>query len=100
VVGVTFEARQKLLRRLLSYSRAQIAIKLERQPHNQYDTFAIAVVAKVKRKGEAIIGYINRQLAATLAPIMDGGRQIIVNRFDITGGGDKVHGCNISYFIA
>jgi len=100
VVGVTFEARQKLLRKLISYSKTQIVIKLQRQPNNRFDASAIAVVAKVKERGECLIGYINSRLASTLAPAMDAGSQIIVNRFDVTGGGDKLYGCNISYIIA
>lgn len=100
VVGVTFEGRQKVLGRLLHYHPDQVIIHLNRDPHNPYDPCAIAVVAEVINKGSAPLGYLNSQLAATLAPYMDDGGQLIVYDFDITGGEAKNFGCNISYLMA
>lgn len=45
-------------------------VELEREPHNQYDKNAIQVVAH----GEHI-GYIQRDLAALIAPMMDTGKE-------------------------
>lgn len=45
-------------------------LELEREPHNQYDENAIQVIAH----GEHI-GYIQRDLAALIAPKMDAGEE-------------------------
>lgn len=101
VVGVSFDGRQKVLSRLLHYSKTQILIYLEREPDNVYDSNAIKVMAEVFSKGKAAIGYLNSQLAKALAPIMDSGSELVVYNFEITGGDHgKSYGCNISYFIA
>lgn len=100
VAGVSFETRQKFLERLLRYPSSQVVIELMRQPGNLYDEFATLVIAKVKGKGKACIGYLSSRLAATIAPLMDSGHQIVVTTFDITGGGSKLYGCNLSYFLA
>ena len=63
VVGVTFENRQEVVARLQMGDR----VWLERQPFNPYDMNAIKVI---RNNGEQI-GYINRYLAQSLAPLMD-----------------------------
>lgn len=63
VVGVTFENRQEVVARLQMGDR----VWLEREPFNPYDVNAI----KVTRNNGEQIGYINRHLALSLAPIMD-----------------------------
>lgn len=53
-------------------------LELEREPHNQYDANAIQVIAY----GEHI-GYIQRDLAALIAPQMDAGEEphaVVVER--------------------
>jgi single-stranded-DNA-specific exonuclease len=63
VVGVTFENRQEVIARL------QIGdlIWLEREPDNRYDSNAI----KVSMNNGEQIGYLNRYLAASIAPHLD-----------------------------
>lgn len=63
VVGVTFENRQEVVARLQMGDR----VWLEREPFNAYDTNAIRVL---RNNGEQI-GYINRHLAHSIAPVMD-----------------------------
>jgi hypothetical protein len=63
VVGVTFENRQEVVAKLQMGDR----VWLEREPANPYDFNAI----KVSRNNGEQIGYINRHLATSLAPIMD-----------------------------
>lgn len=46
------------------------------------------IVAAVRSKGEAVIGYINRELAAALAPLLDKGAQI-ASRFNAVLGGER-----------
>ena len=63
VVGVTFENRQEVVARLQMGDR----VWLEREPFNRYDTNAIKVICNNAEQ----IGYINRYLAQSLAPLMD-----------------------------
>lgn len=63
VVGVTFEHRQEIVAKLHLGDR----LFLEREPLNAYDRNAIKVI---RNNGEQI-GYINRHLAHSLAPLMD-----------------------------
>ena len=93
VVGVTFNnpdgtSRQSILSRLNSYS----LIMLLRDRENIYDPNAIAVL---NSNGEQI-GFINRELAATLAPLMDSGSLFEVTITSLTGGDNGyTRGCNI-----
>jgi single-stranded-DNA-specific exonuclease len=63
VVGVTFNGRQRVIARLTMGEE----ILLKREPTNPYDYNAICV----ERLNGHQIGYINRHLAATLAPFFD-----------------------------
>lgn len=63
VVGVTFDGRQAIVARLAVSDE----ILLKREPTNPYDSNAI----RVERPNDQQIGYINRYLAATLAPFFD-----------------------------
>lgn len=66
VVGVTFEGRQEIIKQL---NRDDI-ITIRREPINRFDTNAIAVWTE---KGQ--IGYIGKDYASILAPMMDTGTQ-------------------------
>ena len=74
--GVTHGNRQKLLARLSRYSPDEITIKLNREPENAADKNAVQVIAAVKGKGAAVMGYLNRHLAAAIAPLMDKGKAV------------------------
>jgi hypothetical protein len=63
VAGVTFNGRQEVISRLAICED----ILLKREPTNPYDHNAISV----ERQDGQQIGYINRYLAATLAPFFD-----------------------------
>ena len=63
VVGVTFEGRQAIVAKL----QVGEEILCRRQPTNPYDPNAI----QVERLDGKQIGFINRFLAADLAPIFD-----------------------------
>lgn len=71
---------------------------LQRQPNNEHDPNAIRVLAYY---GEPIgwgqLGHLDRELAAQLAAGMDAG-QIKVNvvDYEVTGGGEKHCGINLS----
>ncbi len=86
-VGVTFGNRQTLLDHLTRYAPEDITVTLQRENSNTADSNAIQIVAAVRNKGAAVIGYINRELAAAIAPLMDKGAEIISRFKAITGGG-------------
>lgn len=85
VSGVTFGNRQTALEHLTKYSPESITIELAREPHNQYDRNAVAVVAKVNGKGYKM-GYMPRYLAFMLAPLMDMGKAVKAAYIGVTGG--------------
>lgn len=99
--GVLWGNRQRLLSRLARYSPDEIAIELHREPENLYDCNAIKVVAAVKGKGKAAMGYINRTLAAALAPLLDKGKELRCNFGAVTGGNEYFlhYGLNLAIGI-
>jgi hypothetical protein len=101
VVGVSFENRQQIIKRLSLYPISDIYLRLEREANNPYDPNAILVIAKVKYKGEAPIGYISKELALILAPLIDSGHITLTVLECITGlnrSGCSL-GVNFSYLV-
>jgi hypothetical protein len=86
VAGVTFENRQKAIQHLTRYPQANIEISLERDKGNQYDSNAVAVVASVVNRGSYIIGFLPKNLAALLAPVLDRGESVESTLKEIAGG--------------
>ena len=78
LAGVTFEGRQDALERLT----AGAPLRLERQPHNEYDANACALFDP---HGDQV-GFFNRRLAAALAPAIDAGVAYDVEVTEVTGG--------------
>ncbi|MGN0037953.1 MAG: single-stranded-DNA-specific exonuclease RecJ [Coriobacteriales bacterium] len=78
VVGVTFENRQDALESL----EAGVELALVRQPGNEFDPNAIAV----QLLDGTQLGYLNRALAARLAPVMDAGEAYSAAVSAVTGG--------------
>jgi len=77
LAGVSFEGRQDVVARL----EPGTPLRLVRQPDNEFDPNAIAVLAVT---GEQV-GFLNRRLAAVLAPVIDAGAQWDVSVTDVTG---------------
>ena len=78
VAGVTFEGRQDIAAGLT----AGVALELRRQPQNPYDANAVSV-----HYGALQIGFLNREMAAKLAPLIDAeGRRYAAEITAITGG--------------
>lgn len=65
VVGVTFDNRQRHIRRTSEGER----VTLEREPGNLYDSNAIKVMNEAGNQ----IGHISKDLASSMAPRMDAG---------------------------
>lgn len=92
VVGVSYEHRQEVVAKLKMGDQ----IWLEREEHNPFDGNAVRVI---RNSGEQI-GYINRNLAMTVAPVMDRLGQPIEGRvYLLTGGswGDYSLGVIIAF---
>lgn len=88
LVGVTFEGRQD---RIAALDQG-MPVRLQRQPENPYDSNAVAAYAP----DGAQIGFLNRNLSGTLAPVMDAGVEYDSEITAITGGEDgKPYGVNI-----
>ena len=72
VVGVTFknedtgEKRADIIRELMNKKQDNIKIELVREPENKYDMNAIKVLADCKQ-----IGYIGKEYASIIAPLLD-----------------------------
>lgn len=78
LAGVTFEGRQEVLARL----EPGTALRLVRQPDNEFDANACAVF---DAHGDQL-GFLNRRLAAQLAPVLDAGVAYDVEVTEVTGG--------------
>lgn len=99
--GTTFGNRQDVLRRLNRYSPSDIGLYFEREPNNEFDTNAIKIVAVVRNHGSAIVGYVSKDLASGLAPMLDEGHEAAIFLNGITGsdvGGFKF-GLNFDFVI-
>ena len=101
VRGVSFEPRQKLLRKLLNYNESSIKLFFMRDYDNMYDNNAISVIATVTGKGSAPIGYVSKEIAEIIAPKLDNGYIAVVLFDRVTGNepGKKYLGCNFSYAL-
>ena len=99
--GVTHGNRQKLLAHLSRYSPEDITIKLQNEQDNAADKNAVQVIATVRGKGSAVMGYLNRQLAAAIAPLLDKGKAVASSFRAITGGAEYYlnYGLNISIAV-
>lgn len=82
--------RQMLLHRLSAYNPEQVSIELHRERENRFDSNAVKIIAAVSGKGKAALGYLNRSLAAVIAPLLDKGKQVI-STFRAVTGGESLH---------
>jgi single-stranded-DNA-specific exonuclease len=80
LAGVTFEGRQEVVARLTPGT----PLRLDRQPENEFDTCACAVF---EPRGDQV-GFLNRRLAAVLAPAIDAGAAYDVSVSEVTGGSE------------
>lgn len=87
IMGVSFEHRQDLVAGLVP----GLELELRRQPDNEFDANAIAV-----HYGALQIGFLRKQIAKHLAPLVDGGVRYRARIEHVTGGRDgKNYGVNI-----
>jgi single-stranded-DNA-specific exonuclease len=87
IVGVSFEGRQSVIAGLAPGDR----LELERRPENPFDANAIAVCY-----GDLQLGFLRREIALRIAPLIDAGERYTAVVTDVTGGRDgKNVGTNI-----
>jgi single-stranded-DNA-specific exonuclease len=86
VVGVSFEGRQDVVAGV----RPGAPLELRRQPDNAYDPNAIGVWL-----GALQLGFLKREIAARIAPNVDGGERYTAEVTALTGGGRRSFGINI-----
>lgn len=100
VAGVTFGNRQKALERLTHYEAEQINISLTRETENPHDNNAVAVTASVTGKGSYTIGYLNKQLAAIIAPLIDCGKAVTATFKEVRGKYHNYHNYGLAVAVS
>ncbi len=104
VKGVTFENsnkvnRQMVIQRLASYDPDDVSLFFKRESENLYDENAVCVMASVRSKGVAQLGYLGKEEARIVGPILDKGHHALVFLEKIIGGGDLNYGVVLSYAL-
>lgn len=83
VAGVTFNKRQNTLAAL---EGKPAVIKLVHEADNAFDNSAVSVWVKAQgTNGYYRIGYLPKLVAATIAPLLDKGRDLNPAAFTVTG---------------
>ena len=98
IVGVTFtnedgSNRQDIIEDLEEERRSagSLILTLKRDPQNPYDSNAVQVVYKETRQ----LGFLSRQVAQTIAPLLDNGTPVRCEVAQITGQ-DLTHSFGIN----
>lgn len=95
VAGVTFEGRQDIISRM----QGQEVVRIEPEPQNPYDPNALAVKVAFppeSKWGIAHVGYIPKDMAAIISPVLDG-ESLMVEIAEITGGFETYNGGIANY---
>jgi len=98
VAGVTFGNRQKALNRLGRYETGSVAVTLEREAGNEYDTNAVRVMVGVRDGAKYHLGYLPKRTAMLIAPLLDKGITVDAGFKSVTGGyeGRETYGALIT----
>lgn len=88
VAGTTFNGRQGYIC-YINRNKANAYCSLRRERNNAADVNAIAVIGHVRGGKHVTLGYVPRELARELAPVMDAGKRIWCNGFKVVCGGPK-----------
>ena len=86
ISGVTFGRRQEALKRFDRHEAASVNVSLEREAGNPHDTNAVKVNVSVAGGKPFHLGYIPKDLAALIAPLLDKGISLIARFKSVTGG--------------
>lgn len=99
--GTTFGNRQQLLSNLLKYREEDIVLSFSRDYDNPYDRCAIEINCYIKGEGEiATLGYVSKELSASISAAMDAGALVVPMIERVTGGQNGyAFGMNFNYII-
>lgn len=98
--GISKKPIQQIMRKLMTFDPSTIRLRFKRDPSNSYDENAVMVIADVAEKESYHIGYVSKELAQYIGPLLDEGAISLVFLNRITGGtGERKLGCNFSYLI-
>ena len=94
LAGTTFDGRDEIIECLYLSGNMDIGqeLLLKREPNNPYDRNAIAVIHPETMQQ---IGFIQKDLAATMSPNIDAGIIFKATISSVTGGGGYNYGVNI-----
>lgn len=93
VSGVTFEGRQSLIAKLTGNEPC----RLQPEPTNKFDPNALAVMVACNNEVWHI-GYVPKEIAAEIAPYLDG-EALMVKIAEITGGFELNDGGTAAYGV-
>lgn len=88
VAGTTFNGRQGYIC-YINRNKANAYCSLRREHNNAADANAIVVIGHVRGGKHVTLGYVPRELARELAPVMDNNRRVWCNDFKVVCGGPK-----------
>lgn len=74
---------------ILKTCKSREKLTFVREPNNPYSKNAVAIY-----RGADMLGYVNEDFAATIAPMIDSGAVVTGNISSITGGDKATYGCN------
>ena len=96
VKGVTFDNKQGYIAYLLK-NKENCFVALERDSKNKFDKNAIKVIGCVHHGKKVCVGFVPKELAKELAPIMDNNKKPWVKDFSIHGlSKEKTFGMNLT----
>ena len=96
VKGVTFDNKQGYIAYLLK-NKENCFVALERDAKNKFDKNAIKVIGCVRNGKKVCVGFVPKDLAKELAPIMDKNKKPWVKSFSIHGlNKEKAFGMNLT----
>ena len=85
--GTTFENRQERLQFLKQFHLNDLAVTLEREPDNEFDSNAIQIIVHIKPiSRRTVIGYVPKELAKELSKVIDMGIPVKASLIQIIGG--------------
>lgn len=82
IAGTTFNNRQGFICYLNAHA-TDAYVTVRREPNNPFDPNAVRVLGHVRGGKHVDLGYIPRNLAEELAPIMDKGEKAFVQDFSV-----------------
>lgn len=81
VAGVTFEGRQELISKMT----VDTPVKLERDRRNEYDSYAVKVMALIEDSWQSV-GFVPKKMSRTISFSLDNGVTLVASVKNVKGG--------------